>query len=450
MIPGPNPARRIGLTWSVGFLLIHLALPARTSSPASISRRTLNNGLSLVYEKDSSSPLTVLSLVIAGGQRDEPQGLAGLACLTTRLLLEIQDARSAQVLMQQSSSAGMAAQGDFCVITIEALSENFEETLHIMSGSLLDPLFSGLRLDNAKESMLHQRLLSEDDSVQLGHQAQLRAIFGDTGYGASAYGTEDSLKAIKGKHVAEYYRSHFRAGNIVLAVISDLSEEDVAGILQKNLGALPSGPAAPLLPLKPFPHKPEKTYLAKKTSQTLISYGFRLPELTARSFALASLTENVLGKGLGSRLWPLRQKEMLAYNVAADATLLRESGLLEVYLETDDAQKIPAASRLKQVLADLGDKGIDSEELEAAKTMTKANILRDNETKDRRCSNRAFGEVLGLGGDFLGRFPAEIDSISAEEFNAYLQAYLDMGEASLVIVGPNDEIDGSAPNREIN
>jgi hypothetical protein len=73
--------------------------------------------------------------------------------------------------------------------------------------------------------------------------------------------------------------------------------------------------------------------------------------------------------------------------------------------------------------------------------------LRDNETKDRRCSNRAFGEALGLGADFLGRIPAEIDSISVEEFNAYLRAYLDMDRASLVIVGPNDVIDGSAPGR---
>ena len=431
-----RPGRRV-LVWAAAVLI--LVLVARTAAAAStVSRRLLTNGLTMVYEHNPASPLTVLSLVIKGGQRDEPEGLAGLSHFTARLLLEIQDAQSAQALMQQASSTGMAALADVSLFSVEALSEHFEDTLRIVSQSLFNPLFSAIRLDHVKESMNYQRLVLEDDAVQLGHQAQLRAAFGDTAYGPPSFGTEQSLKTIGKKQASEFYRSHFRSGGVVLAVVSDLPEDAVAAVIQKTWPAFPSGPAPDPLPLKPFPLVQGRTYLSKQTNQTLISYGFRLPELTARNFALASLAENILGKGPGSRLWPLRQKEKLAYNVAAEATLFKEAGLLEIYLETDPARAGLAAARLKQVLSELTEHGIDAEELQTAKAMAKANALRDNETKDRRCSNRAFWEAAGLGADFLERLAAEVDSVSGEEFQAFVRTCLNPDQASLVVVGPAD------------
>jgi len=431
-----RPGRRV-LVWTAAVL--SLVLAARTAAAAApVSQRLLTNGLTMIYEHNPASPLTVLSLVIRGGQRDEPEGLAGLSYLTARLLLEIQDTQSAQVLMQQASSTGMAALADVSLFIVEALSEHFEDTLRIVSQSLFDPLFSAIRLDRVKESMNHQRLIQEDDAVQLGHQTQLRAVFGDTAYGSPALGTEQSLKAIGKTQVSEFYRSHFRTGGVVLVVVSDLPEDAAAAVIQKAWPTFPSGPAPDPPPLKPFPRVQGRTYLSKQTNQTLISYGFLLPRLTARNFALASLAENILGKGPGSRLWPLRQKEKLAYNVAAEATLFREAGLLEAYLETDPARAGLAAARLKQVLSELTERGIEEEELLAAKAMTKANALRDNETKDRRCSNRAFWEAAGLGADFLERLAVEVDSVSGEEFHAFVRTWLHPDRASLVVVGPAD------------
>jgi len=410
-------------------------------------KRTLANNLTLVYQRDTASPLTVLSLLIKGGQKAEPERSAGLAFLTTRLLLEIPDSQSARNIMRQSSSAGMTCRGDFSLVNLECLSVNFEDLLRIMAEPLLHPLFSGVRVDKIKESMNHQRDILDDDAVQAAHAAQTLSFFGNSGYGASVYGCEESLKKLKGEQATQFYQTYFRAENVVLAVVTDLDEEAVAGLLQKYLTPFPAGAAeAKGAAPNPFRAVTKKDYVSKRTVQTFMSYGFRLPELSRRGYALASLVENILGKGVASRLWPLRQKERLAYNVDADAILMKDAGLLEVYLETDEGNREPALAGLTRVLDDLWSRGIGDEELAAVKAMAKANFLRDNETKDSRCSNLAFWESVGLGADFLDRLPDEIEAVALAEINDYIRAVLGPDRAHLVIVGPKD-IGGPSPAR---
>ena len=446
MNPRSEGLRRMGPALGLALLVLGAATGGAAAARPPV-KRTLASGLTLVYQKDTASPLTVLSLLIKGGQMAEPPGSAGLAFLTSRLLLEIPDSQSARNLMRQSSTAGMTCRGDFSLVNLECLSANFEDLLRIMAEPLLHPLFSGVRVDNIKESMLHQKDILDDDAVQAGHAAQARAFFGNSGYGASVYGGEESLKTLKGKQADEFYQMHFRAENVVLAVVTDLEEEAVAGLLQKYLTPFPAGSAgSPAAVCRAFPAVTKKDYISKKTVQTFMSYGFRLPELSPRGYALASLVENILGKGVASRLWPLRQKDRLAYNVDADALLMKEAGLLEAYLETDEANREPALGGLTRVLDDLWNKGIGDEELAGVKAMAEANLLRDNETKDSRCSNLAFWEGMGLGADFLERLSAEIEAVTVVEINAYIRVVLDPGKAHLVIVGP-DDIDTAAPAR---
>jgi zinc protease len=415
------------------------AVPTAGAAPAKpVTVRTLANGLSMIYEQDPSSPLTVICLLVRGGQRSEPEGQAGLAFLMTRLLLEIPDAQSAQFLMRQSSSAGMTCRGDFSLICLESLSTSFEDTLRIMAEPLLHPLFTGIRLERIKDSMLHSKEISADDSVFAGRAEQARALFGDIGYGASAYGNPESLKAVSAKQVTQYYRTHFQTGNVVLSVVTDLAEEKVAGLIEKYLKDFPAGEAAALPALKPFPVLGPRSYLAKKTVQTFLSLGFRLPGLSPRSYALASLAENLLGNGVASRLWPLRQQERLAYNLGAQAMLFKDAGLLEVYLEADEAKKDAALAGLTSIIKDVWTNGVPDDELAVLKIMTRADLLRDNETNDNRGTNLAFWAAMGLGPNFLDRLQAEIEAVTLAEFNDYLRAQLDPDKAHLVIVGPAD------------
>jgi predicted Zn-dependent peptidase len=151
------------------------------------------------------------------------------------------------------------------------------------------------------------------------------------------------------------------------------------------------------------------------------------------------MLENLLGAGVDSKLWPLRGKKKLAYEINAKATHLETGGFLEAYLETDHIKSEKALNELNKIFQDLYEKGITEEELQATKINSKTHFIRGNETKEIRVQNFDFFEASGLGADFARIFLQDIDKITLDEINAYIQAVLSPENRSMVVVGPIED-----------
>ena len=93
-----------------------------TQAQTTINKKILENGLTLIYQKDSASAITVVQVLIRGGQQADPDDKQGLAYLTTRLALEIPDNKKAQNLMSQASRIYMTCYGNYSIITITRVS----------------------------------------------------------------------------------------------------------------------------------------------------------------------------------------------------------------------------------------------------------------------------------------------------------------------------------------
>ncbi len=402
-------------------------------------KKTLENGLTLLYQKDGSSAVTVIQFLIGGGMKADPEGKQGLAYITTRLVLEIPDDITAQNMMSQASQVYLTCLGDYSLINVASLSENLDETLKTVSQIILDPLFSAIRIDSIKKQMDYRKKMQEDDAINVGRNAALERFFAGTGYGGSVLGSEKSLKAIKRKDIQSFYDTHFKAGNMVVAAISDMEEEALSGILERYLNQFPAGKPTEPEALGISPSENDDIFIEKDTKQYFVSIAFPLPEITTKNYALAYMIENLLGKGLNSRLWSLRTKEKLAYNVNSHLTQMKYGGMLEAYLETDKEKKEAAVEALRKVLTDLYENGITEEEFEVTKTFSKASFLRGNETKTTRAENLVSFEALGLGFTFLDGLPAEMEAISLEEINAYIKDIFDPAKGLEIIVGPEEE-----------
>lgn len=398
---------------------------------------SLENGLNYIYQKDISSGVTVVHVLIKGGKRDEPKGKEGLAYLTTRLAIAIPDEGKVQDLMDQATQLTMDCNSDYSFINISCLSENLDDSLETTTKIMSDPLFSGLKIDGIKKQMNHRRDTAEDDSIQMAHDACFGIFFKDTPYGSSMFGTEDSLKAIKKKDIENFYKSHFVPKNMVVAISSDLEEEEISTLVEKYFKKFPQGmPSDPAL----FTVTPpaEKTHaLERDTEQTFAGYSFPLPRISVRNLILGYMLENLIGKGFHSRLWPLRQKEKLAYLVNSRTSQLREGGFIEAYLETENSKRDVALDALDKAMLKLYEEGVSEEELRVTKINSKANFLRSNETKNIRTITIAYFEALGMGYDFINRYFSEIDATTLEEFNAYIKDVLDPDKGIRITVGPN-------------
>jgi predicted Zn-dependent peptidase len=402
--------------------------------------RTLDSGLTVVTQKDASSAVSVLEILIKGGQRSDPPGREGLAYARTRLSMDIPDIGKVQDFMAKALHYSMTVRSDASVIRIECLTEFFDEALASFVEILTDPLINNIRLDRIKEAMAHQRRIESDDAVAVGRQAQRERFFQGTGYAGSIYGTEASTKEVKVREAKDYYERFFTAGNMVLVAVSNLEEAEMQDLLARRFKKLrattaqaapaDSGPG----PVGSFGDAPK--VIAKDTQQNFIGAAFPLPPATPRRLVLSLLVENILGRGPGSRIWGLRTERKLAYNVGAAATPMKEAGLLEAFLETSPEKSAEAQAALADGLREFFENGVSAEELEAGKTELGSYFLRTNERKSSRAATLSLFESVGIGAGLFASFTDELAAVTLEETNAFIRAYLKPEAGSWVIIGP--------------
>lgn len=423
------------------FIILTGAGREGTSGEASVRKTTLGNGLTIILDVDESSPTTILQILVKGGKRAEPAGKRGLAFLTTRLSLEIPDSGKAQELMSLATQCSVGALADYSLIAIECLSENLEASLDIYSQIILDPLLSGIRIDAMKRNMGHQGRIEKDDSLRLGHLSALGAFYAGTPYEGSIYGDQESLKAIKGRDISDFYKRFFVGPNMILSLSSDLPEKTLLDLASKYFAQILRGDAVSFDPVSASEPKERAVHFERDTKQTYVGLGYPLPGISPRNFALASLLENLLGKGPGSKLWPLRSEKKLAYNVNCRATQMKWGGILEAYLETDNAKMRTAKEALQETISGLCRDGVSEEDLEIAKTAAVAGFVRDNETKTGKVATLAFFESAGLGFDYFNAFPSEIEALTLEGLNTFIKNILAPEKAVEIVIG-------SKPGRE--
>lgn len=405
-------------------------------------KSALTTGIPLIYHQDTVSPMTVVGLFVPGGRAAVPEGFDGLAYLATRLTLEIPDEDKARDLMSQATRMSYVCEEDGSIVFIECLSENLEAALRVAGKIIQDPLISGLRIARGKELMGLLAKAEEDDVVAAAGQAVLKAFFRGRGYGSSNFGSESSRKAIGRKDVLEFYRRHFTAKGVFFAVVSDLDQAPVQALLEKHFSRFPGGEPPDVPAPQPAAPVGEGVRLVKETKQTFVGRAYALPAPSPEDHAKGCLLEVLIGKGPGSRLWGLRMDERLAYSVDCRLTWMRSAGILEAFLETENAKSERAARALDRTLGAIWENGVTEAELEATKAMAKAEFLRSVETKPERVRRLGRFEVLGLGFGHLSGLPDAVEAVPLDAFNAYIEAVLAPDKALRVTVGPEGTGDG--------
>ena len=393
----------------------------------------INDHLSFIYQQDDSSKVTVIHILVKGGKRAVPVSQRGLSFITTGLAVEMPDIEEVRQLTQMATSHYYHVHGDYVTISIRCLTENLEKTLKIIARVLRKPLFSGLRISNVKRYLKHRQKGEEDSPAQLMELTLFNSLF--TSYAGSIYGNLESLKKIKKKDILNFYKRFFNHANMIISVCTDLSKAEMIPIISNNFDSFPPGEAQPLETVQASVPEDKEFFLKKDNQQVLISFGALLPGMSRKNFAMIYMLENLLGKGIGSKLWPLRAKKELAYSLNTRFIQMEDAGLLTIFLKTDISKREESHQALKGLIIDLYKKGITPEDLAITRVRSRADFLRDNETKVSRAQWLAYFEALGVGFDYSEAFFSQLDQVTLEDLNTYLKKVLNPGQLLEVVIG---------------
>ena len=408
-----------------------------------IRNEVLPSGMSLVTERMDDARSVCIGFWVGTGSRDEESSRAGSSHFLEHLLFKGTEDRSPSAIAEAVDEVG----GDFNAFTtkeytsfyIRLLAEHLPLGLDILSDIMWRPALRPADLEAERQVILDEILMHADEPADEAAEQSSALLFPGHPLGREVLGTQESVSAMSGERIREFFGLHYRPGNIVVAVAGDLDHQAVAdGLEARFAGAMGGGtpvrqpPDDKVEPLRVTHRSTEQTHLVLATRS--------VNRLDRRRYALA-VVNHVLGGGLSSRLFQeIRERRGLAYSVWSERVAYHDAGSVSVGMGTAPEHVAEVLDIVCTELDRLGAEGITDRELSIAKGNLRAETLLACEDSGARMSRIGAGLLLHREILSVDEVLARVEALTLEEVHA-AATELVAAPRTLSVVGPFAESD---------
>jgi len=339
------------------------------TSSLTIRQTQFDNGLAVVTERMPEVRSVTFGVEVGTGSRDEPASIVGASHFLEHLLFKGTDERSGREISEAIDAVG----GDMNACTareqtsfyVRLLADDAALGLDLLCDTVLHPRLTPEDVEIERQVILEEIRQHDDDPGDVVHEIWAEGLFAGHPLGRDPLGTEASVASTSAEAIRDFFGSHYRPGNMVVAGAGRLDHDEVVAAVEARFSQSLGGAAAG----RTSPGADQETLVVDQddTEQVHLVLGVRgLARDDEDRHALAVL-EHALGGGLSSRLWQqVREERGLAYSVYSFRSQYQHAGTLGVYAGT-------APDHLQEVLALVGGEldalakgGITERELQVA------------------------------------------------------------------------------------
>ena len=416
---------------------------------ADIQEWQTESGSRVLFVERHELPIVDIRLAFdAGSARDD--GQAGLARMTSNLLLEGTSDRNAGDIAREFERYGARASTDSGrdtgQVSVRALSEaeRLDPVIDNMADVIAHADFPADAVDRVRQQMLLGLQQAESSASSLAEKAFARAIYGDHPYASPPGGTLESVEAIDRQAVVDFHQRYYTASNATIAIVGDLDRARAEEIAERLSAALPEGqPPAPL-PEVTLPDAEQTVRVPFEAEQTHVIIGQPSVRQGSDAYYPLYLGNHILGGGgltsiLAERM---REERGLSYSSSSRITSGARRGRFQMSTQVRNDALGEALGVMRDSLDELRDQGPSAERLDASKrNITGSFPLQLDSNRD------LLGYVTSIGfhdlpHDYLQRFVDRIDSLDGDDVRSALQAHLEPARSVTVLVGPEATING--------
>ena len=196
-----------------------------------------------------TSPLVTFRILFMTGSAFDPAGNEGLAALTASMLAEggtrsMSYDQIVQALYPMASSVNSHVDKEMTVFSGTTHVENLERYYALLKDMLLDPGFRPEDFTRLREDAINflKVSLRETNDEELGKEHLYNVIYAGHPYGHHNAGKVSSLEKLTIEDVADFYRTHYTSGNLVIGLAGGYPK-GFAEKVEADFGKLPDRPA---------------------------------------------------------------------------------------------------------------------------------------------------------------------------------------------------------------
>ena len=413
------------------------------------SHRTLNvqtwntaEGAKVLFVEARELPMFDLRLIFAAGSSQDGN-TPGVAMLTNAMLNEGVAGKDVGAIAQGfeglGADFGNGAYKDMAVASLRSLSaaDKRDPALQLFADVVGKPTFPADSLARIKNQLLAGFEYQKQSPGKLAGLELMTRLYGDHPYGHSSDGNAKSIPLVTLAQLQAFHQKAYAAGNVVIALVGDLSRSEAEAIATQISGALPKGPALAKIPtaVEPKASIGHIEFPSKQTNLMLAQLGINRDD---PDYAALSMGNQILGGGgFGTRLMSeVREKRGLAYGVYSGFTPMQARGPFMINLQTRAEMSEGTLKLVQDVLADYLKTGPTQKELDDAKRELAGSFPLST------ASNADIVGQLGAMGfynlplSYLDDFMRQSQALTVEQVKTALNKHLSTDKMVIVSAGP--------------
>ncbi len=385
----------------------------------------LDNGLTVLFHKDKTTPIAAVNVLYKVGSRDENPDKTGFAHLFEHLMFEgsknipVYD----QPLEQAGGSSNAYTNFDYTNYYLTIPKDNIETALWLESDRMLELDFSEEKLEIQKNVVIEEfketvlnRPYGDDYKLLLKlaytvHPYRWAVIGEDFHHIESA--TLDDVK--------DFFFKYYAPNNAILSIAGDFETRQIRELVEKWFGDIPRRD----VPVRAYPQEPPQTSQRTMTVYRDVPFdeimlGFHYFARTEFGTYVADFITDILALGNSSRFYQnlVREKKLFSeIDTYISGTV--DKGLLFIYGILNEGIKPDVAlNAICEELRDLKQNPVSDYELQTVVNTNETEFVKGRMNIRQKATKLAYYEMLG-GADLYSVDLNRYRNISKQDIMAY-------------------------------
>jgi len=387
-----------------------------------------------------SSLSASIGVWVTHGSRDEMPEANGIAHFIEHLLFKGTSRRSAHDIAREIDSIGGVLNAftsrEYVCYYAKVLHNHVADAIDLLADIFTNSTFEPSEVEKERAVILQEINMLEDTPDDYVHDFFTRTIWQNHPLGVPIVGSEGTVGSFSRDFLHEYWRSSYRAGNVIIAAAGRVDHNAVVALVEAAFASV--APGVIDRQALPLPQIVKRVALQEKElEQAHICLGISaLPHNHERRYE-ALLLNALLGGSMSSRLFQeIREKRGLVYSIYSYLSAYSDVGALTIYAGTGRDNVPQVIGLILAEMQKIAHGSLTEKELSATKEQLKGNILLSLESSDNRMSKLAKNEIYHGSYQSLDEIEQGLAAVTMDSFAALGAQIVQDDQLNLVILGP--------------
>jgi len=430
--------------------LVGIFMQAYVYATLPIQKIDLPSGAKLFYVEARTIPMVNIGIDFPGGFAHDPKDRIGVANFTAQLMnkgskingVEKNEAFIADSISELGSMVAFMPGKEMSSVRMKTLStpEVLNPLISQASDMLAFPIFSKKILEREKAIEISGLLESQTKPEYIMAKQFKKMIYRDNPLGNEQ--SVNSIKAVSIDDLKKFHQTYYRADQMNVLIIGDVSREQAIEIGTKLTKNLPKTgtPKLSVPPLSPLPVQDvsqREVKIAHPSQQAHIQMGITSPQRKDPDYFPLLVGNYILGGGgFVSRLMnEIREKRGLAYSVSSYFYPAKNSGYFVAGMQTKKDQSDESVKLLKDTIQTYVNQGPNDDEVQAAKSNLINGFPLRIDSNSKLLDNLSAIAWFDLPLNTLDEWTNEVKKVTKDDIHKAFKKNLDMNKMVTVVVG---------------